>query len=130
MDDKFKEILKSILQTKKSVELNPYKDYKEYPAFAINRVLSKYKDAILYANMMNMNHHIPKNLQYQYLLNTVRSMKRPFQKSEKEPRLKDLDCVKEYFGYSNEKAKEALRILTDEQIAFIKQETDRGGVRK
>lgn len=127
MADNFKDILNSILQSKKTIEFDKETDY---PAFQVNRVLSYYKDSILYANMMNMNPSTPRILQYQYLLNTVRSMKRPFQKREKKEDLKDLDCVKQYFGYSNEKAKEALRILTDEQIALIKEQTDKGGVRK
>jgi hypothetical protein len=123
----FTQILQSILKTKKEVELPKEKDY---PAYHINKILCNYKDSILYANMMNLNPHTPKKLQYQYLLNTVRSMKRSFNKVEKNMANKDLECVKLYFGYSNEKAKDALRILSDEQIALIREKTDKGGVRK
>lgn len=126
-DDSFKDILNSILKTKK-YELT---DEKDYSPFGVNRTLSYYKDTILYANMMNLYPQTPKSLQYQYLLNTVRPMKRAYQDMKRMDKgLKDIECVKLYFGYSNEKAKEALRILTDEQIALIKEETEKGGVRK
>jgi hypothetical protein len=79
---------------------------------------------------MNMNHGLPQKLQYQYLLNTVRPIKRKFEKWQKATAIQDIECVKEYFGYSNEKAKEALRILSDEQIALIKEKLEKGGVKK
>ena len=126
MADIFKDIIPSILQTKKDV-LDEEKDYK---SFLVNRSLSYHMDCILYANQMNMNHGLSPKLQYQYFLNTIRPMKRKFQTWQKQAAIKDLDCVKEYFGYSNEKAKEALRILTDEQIAFIKEKLEKGGVKK
>lgn len=126
MADLFKEIIPSILQTKKDV-LDEEKDYKP---FLVNRALSYHLDCILYANQINMNPNLDSRLQYQYLLNTVRPMKRKFQPWQKASVLKDIDCVKEYFGYSNEKAKEALRILTDEQITLIKEKLEKGGVKK
>ena len=126
MTDLFKEIIPSILQTKKEV-LDNEKDYNPY---VINRALSYHIDCILYANQMNMNPSIPSILQYQYFLNSIRPMKRKSQPWQKQEAIKNLECVKEYFGYSNEKAKEALRILTDEQIALIKEKLDKGGVTK
>lgn len=126
MTDLFKEILPSILQTKKDVLENE----SDYKPFIINRSLSYHMDCILYANQMNMCGNLPPKLQYQYFLNTVRPMKRKFQSWQKQETIKNLDCVKEYFGYSNEKAKESLRILTDEQIAFIKEQLEKGGVKK
>jgi hypothetical protein len=126
MADLFKDILPSILQTKKDV----LETEKDYVPFLINRSLSYHMDCILYANQMNMNHGIAPKLQYQYLLNTVRPMKRKFEKWQKASVVKDLDCVKEYFGYSNEKAKEALRILSNEQITLIKEKLEKGGVKK
>lgn len=126
MADLFKEIIPSILQTKKYV-LDEERDYKP---FLVNRALSYHLDCILYANQINMNPNLDSKLQYQYLLNTVRPMKRKFQPWQKSSVLKDIDCVKEYFGYSNEKAKEALRILTDEQITLIKEKLEKGGVKK
>ena len=126
MPDLFKEIIPSILQTKKNVLDNE----KDYNAFDVNRALSYHMDCILYANQMNMNHGLSGDLQYQYFLNTIRPMKRKFQPWQKREVSKDLDCVKEYFGYSNQKAKEALRILNDEHITFIKEKVNKGGVKK
>lgn len=127
-DDSFKIILGSILTTKKEYEFTSKKDYS---AWGINRTLSYYKDTILYANMMNINHTLPEKLQYHYLLNTIRPMKRKYQDMKRLKKdLQDMESVKLYYGYSNEKAKEALRILTDEQIALIKEKTEKGGVVK
>lgn len=126
MADLFKEIIPSILQTKKDI----LETEKDYVPFLVNRSLSYHMDCILYVNQMNMNGALPQKLQYQYLLNTVRPMKRKFEKWQKASVVKDLDCVKEYFGYSNEKAKEALRILSDEQITLIKEKLEKGGVKK
>jgi len=129
MPDLFKEIVPSILQTKQDV-LRDELDQKDYKPFVVNRALSYHLDCVLYANEMNKNHLIDAKLQYHYLLNTIRSMKRKFQPWQKFDQDKNLDCVKEYFGYSNSKAKEALRILSEEQIAYIKTKTDKGGVTK
>jgi hypothetical protein len=126
MADLFKDIVPSILQTKKDV----LEDEKDYVPFVINRSLSYHMDCILYANSMNMNHGLPKKLQYQYLLNTIRPMKRKFQPWQKQVVVKDLECVKEYFGYSDEKARDALNILSDGQIALIKEKLEKGGVKK
>lgn len=128
MPDLFKEILPSILQTKKNV-FTEKNNYTDYVPFLINRALSYHLDCILYANEMNMHPELEKDMQYQYLLNTIRPLKRRFQPWQKSEVIKDLECVKVYFGYSNEKAKEALRILSKEQIADIRKKTDKGGVK-
>lgn len=127
--DLFKEIIPSILQTKKCV-INDDLDRNDYVPFVVNRALSYHMDCILYANEMNLNSGLDKDMQYQYLLNSVRPMKRKFQPWQKSNTINDLDCVKEYFGYSNVKAKEALRILSDEQLAQIREKTHKGGVNK
>lgn len=129
MPDLFKEIIPSILQTKKSV-IHDDLDAKDYTPFVVNRALSYHMDCVLYANEMNLYPELEKDLQYQYLLNTIRSMKRKFQPWQKSEVDKDIECVKQYFGYSNEKAKEALRILNDDQIAEIKAKTTKGGMNK
>ena len=129
MPDLFKEIVPSILQTKKSV-IHDDIDLKDYTPFVVNRALSNHLDCVLYANEINLHSQLDKDMQYQYLLNTIRPMKRKFQPWQKSKQDENIDCVKEYFGYSNAKAKEALRILTDEQIAEIKIKTDKGGVKK
>jgi hypothetical protein len=127
MPDLFKEIIPSILQTKKSV-IHDDIDAKDYTPFVVNRALSYHMDCVLYANEMNLYPELEKDLQYQYLLNTIRSMKRKFQPWQKTEADKNIDCVKIHFGYSNQKAKEALRILNDDQIAEIKRRTDKGGI--
>jgi hypothetical protein len=128
MPDLFKEIIPSILQTKKNV-FSDEREYKDYKAYMVNRALSFHMDCVLYANEMNLHPGLDEDMQYQYLLNTVRPMKRKFQPWQRADILKDLECVKQYFGYSDEKAKEALRILTDEQLEQIRKHTDKGGTK-
>jgi hypothetical protein len=126
MADIFKDIVPSILQTKKDV----LEDEKDYNAFLVNRALSYHIDCILYANQMNMNSKIDNKLQFHYFLNTIRPMKRKFQAWQKTEKAEDLNIVKEYFCYSNEKAKSALRILNKQQISSIKEKLEKGGVKK
>jgi len=129
MADLFKEIVPSILQTKVNY-LRDDVDLKEYSPFMVNRALSYHMDCVLYVNEVNKHHSIDKDMQYQYLLNSIRPVKRKFQPWQKSSTDKDLECIKEYFGYSNQKAKEALLLLSAEQIAEIKIRTDKGGVKK
>lgn len=128
MADLFKEIVPSILQTKVNY-LRDDIDLKEYTPFMVNRALSYHMDCVLYANEMNKHHSIDKDMQYQYLLNSIRAVKRKFQPWQKSNTDKDLECIKEYFGYSNQKAKEALHILTKDQISDIKSHLDVGGIK-
>ena len=128
MPDLFKEIIPSILQTGKSV-IHDELDYRDYTPFVVNRAVSYHMDCILYVNELNKWPSLDKDLQYQYLLNSIRPMKRKFAPWQKANKDKDIECVKTYFGYSDQKATEALRILTDEQIAEIKRKTDKGGVK-
>jgi hypothetical protein len=129
MPDLFKDIVPSILETKQNVLIEEH-DEKDYNPYIVNRALSYHLDCVPYVNQINQVHFVDKKLQYHYLLNSIRQMKRKFKAWQKSEEDKNLACVKEYFGYSNSKAKEALRILSDEQIAYIKTKTDKGGVRK
>lgn len=129
MADLFKEVLPAILSTKKNV-LETEQDINDYKPFIVNKALTYHSDCIFYSNLMNMNPQLDKELQFQYYLNTVRSMKRNYNPWQKAEISKDLECIKECFGYSNEKAKQALRVLTDEQITLIKERTNKGGVTK
>ncbi len=123
-----KDWLNSINQTKDDLtEENP-DVIKEYAPFVINRCLSSHIDCILYANEMNMNHHLAKDMQYSFFLNTIRKRKR-FSPWLRKDKIKDLECVKSYYGYSNEKASQALKILSKEQINFIKQRLETGGTK-
>lgn len=123
MSDLFKEIIPSILQTK-----DANLDLTEYKPFIVNRALSYHLDCIPYVSELNLYPGLDKDMQYQFLLNTIRPMKRKYQAWQKADTNKDLDCVKEYFGYSNQKAKDALKILSDQQITEIRRKTDKGGV--
>ncbi len=99
---------------------------REYAPFIINKCMSGHLDTVLLANEMNINHSLPKRLQYDFFLNSVRKKKR-FSPWLRKDKIKDLDCVKRYYGYSNEKATQALRILSSEQIAFIRSKLEIGG---
>jgi hypothetical protein len=126
MVDLFKEVIPSILQTKKSVI--DEENEGDYVPFVVNKALSFHRDCILYANEMNKLPNTDKILQYHYLLNKVRGYRRPFQKWHKRETIENLDAVKEYFNYSNEKAKDALMVLSDEQIVEIKRNLNKGGL--
>ena len=99
---------------------------KKYPAFIVNKALSAFPDCILYVNEMNRLHHLDKSLQFQFFLNSIRPKKR-FSKWLRSSKIKNLEYVKEYYGYNNEKARQALDILDDEQIEHIKRIINRGG---
>ena len=98
----------------------------KYPSYIINRCMSGHLDTVLFANEMNLNPHLDKDLQYSFFLNSVRKRKR-FSPWLRKDEIKDLDLVKRYYGYSNEKAKQALRILTKQQLNFIKSKFETGG---
>ncbi len=99
---------------------------KKYPAYIVNKALSAFPDCILYVNEMNRMHYLDKRLQFQFFLNSIRPKKR-FSKWLRSSKIKNLEYVKEYYGYNNEKAKQALDILDDEQIEHIKRIINRGG---
>jgi len=119
----------AILQSKKQLIVDEITE-KEYAPFLTNRSLSNHKDCVLFANEMNRRHHLDKKLQNDFLLNTIRSMKRPFAKWAKAEKNDDLECIKLAFSLSNVKAHEALRLLSKEQIQQIKEETQKGGLGK
>ena len=99
---------------------------KKYPPFIINKCLAPFPDTIFLVNEMNKHHQLDKKLQFDFLLNSLRTRKRytPWLKASK---LKNLEYVKEYYGYNNEKAKSALKLLNDEQIKTIKDSLNKGG---
>ena len=121
-----KDWLNSINVTKKNlIDEDPSLE-KEYSPYIINRIFSGHLDAILFANEMNKYHFLPKKKQYVFLLNTLRTKKR-FSPWLRKDTIKDLDLVKRYYGYSNEKALQALKILTKDQLTFIKSKFETGG---
>ena len=123
-----KDWLNSINYSKKNLIDEDPDVEKKYPAYIINRCMSGHLDAIMYANEMNLYHNLSSKLQYDFLLNILRSKKRfsPWMKKEE---LKNLDYVKRYYGYSNEKAKQVLPLLSKEQLTFIQEKLERGGLK-
>ena len=99
---------------------------KKYPAYIVNKCVAPFQDTIMLVNEINQRHHLDKKLQFDFLLISLRTRKRftPWAKASKN---KNLDIIKEYYGYSNEKAKSALDILNDEQIKTIKDCLNKGG---
>lgn len=123
MADVFKDILPSIMVTKEDV----LKVEKDYHAFVINRALSYHYDCIIRANQMNINHHLSGKLQYLFYINTIRPWKRPFQKWHKREKVQNIGVIKEIYQYSDEKAKEALLLLTEDQIEHLRDRVSKGG---
>ena len=121
-----KDWLNSINRTKKNlIDEDPSLE-KEYSPYIINRIYSGHLDSVMFANEMNRYNFLPKKSQYDFLLNTLRPKKR-FSPWLRRDEIKNLDLVKRYYGYSNEKAKQALRILTKEQLNFIRSKFETGG---
>ena len=124
-----KEYLNAINFTKKDLMKSEDELWqKKYPAFIVNKLLSAFSDTVMFVNEMNRNHFLDKDMQFQFLLNSIRTKKRysPFLRASK---LKEIECVKEYYGYSNDKAKAALDILTKDEIKIIKEKLYKGGTK-
>ena len=122
-----KEYLNSINITKKNLMDGDDPLYeRKYPAYIINKCLAPFNETIMLVNEMNKHCHLDNKLQYDFLLNSLKKQKRfaSWMKASKE---RNLEYVKEYFGYNNEKARAILNILTDEQIATIKTKLNKGG---
>tara|TARA_B100000902_G_scaffold310457_1_gene300092 strand:- start:134 stop:520 length:387 start_codon:yes stop_codon:yes gene_type:complete len=126
MSSELSEILASINNTKEHLYVDDPDRVKSYPPYIINRCLSGHLDAILFANEMNRHPDLDKRLQYDFLLNTLSKRKRftPWLKKEQ---IEHLDLVKEHYGYSNEKARVALTLLTNTQLEYIRQRHEKGG---
>jgi hypothetical protein len=119
------DFLNAINDTKINVIVDDISE-KEYKGFMVNRGLSYFNDTALYANEMNLRHHLDSRLQFDYLINSV-SRKRRFSKWLKPTESEDLLIVKEHYGYSNEKARSALTILSSEQLNELKKQHFKGG---
>ena len=123
-----KEYLKSINESKEDLmNTNDEAWAKKYPAYIVNRCLSMFWDTLPQANEMNGYHFLDKKIQFHFLINSIRKKKRFGGKWLSQAKLKNLEYVKEYYGYSNEKAKQALNILKDEQVENIKEALFKGG---
>jgi len=121
-----KDWLNSLNFTKENLIQEDPSLIKDYPPYIINRCLSGHMDCIMFVNEMNKYHFLDKDIQYEFYLNTLRKRKR-FSPWLRKDKISDLEVVKRYYGYSNEKASQALKILSNEQLNFIKQRLDTGG---
>ena len=124
---KLSEYLNSINYNKEPL-LNDEIWEKEYVPFVINRCLSYFPDTILHSNEVNRLNGMDKKLQFDYLRMSLRKRKR-FSKWQKQEKSDDLELVKRYYNYSNQKAKDALRALTPEQISQIRESMSEGGAK-
>lgn len=122
------EYVNAINDTKKDIMVDEVAE-KAYIPFTINRSLSYFSDTVLAANEMNRNHHLDKKLQFSFLINIVRKRKR-FSKWDKPELVNDVEVVKEYYGYNNEKARQVLPLLTSDQILNLREKVTKGGRRK
>ena len=126
--EKLKNWLDSVNFSKRNIVEEDGAEIKTYVPFLMNRILSGHLDCIMFVNEMNKYSFLDKDMQYSFYLNTLRK-KRRFSPWLRKDKVTDLEIVKQYYGYSNEKASNALKILTPEQINFIKQRLDIGGTK-
>jgi len=121
-----KDYLYSINQSKKNILDDDPDAARKYPAYVVNRCLSSFTDTVLYANEMNKNSHLPPKMQYDFFINSVKPRKR-FSPWARKDSIDYLDIVKEYYGYNDDKALQALRILTKDQLDNISYLLRKGG---
>ena len=119
------EYLNAINHTKQDIMIDDIAE-KSYNSFMINRGLSYFSDTVLMANEMNRYHHIDNRLQFDFFINIIRKKKR-FSKWNKPEIVSDVEVVKQYYGYSNEKSRQVLSLLTSEQIDELKKKVYKGG---
>ncbi|MAC69921.1 MAG: DNA polymerase [Gammaproteobacteria bacterium] len=119
------ELIKSISNTKKDILENE----KDYNAFMVNRGLSYFPDTVIYANEMNRFHHLDQRLQYHFLINTIRKRNR-FSKWNKSIESENISVIKQYYGYSNEKARDVLPLLSNENLKYIRGRIQHGGIQR
>ena len=123
-----KDYLYSINQSKKNILNGDIDAERGYPPYIVNRCLSSFTDTILYANEIYKYPVLPKTLQYDFLLNSVKPRKR-FSPWAKKDSIDYLEAVKEYYGYNDDKALQALRVLTKDQLDHITKVLNKGGKR-
>ena len=119
------ELIKAISNSKKDVLENE----KDYNAFMVNRGLSYFPDTVIYANEMNKFHHLDSRLQFDFLIHIVRKRNR-FSKRNKSSESEDIKAIKEYYGYSNEKARDVLPLLSNENLKIIRRKIQYGGIQR
>lgn len=132
-EEKYKELsispfdfINSINYTKENIITDDWSE-RQYNSYVINRGLSFGPDTIIQANEMNSRPHLDKKLQYQFLINIIRPRKR-YNKWLKADKIEAIEVIKTYYGYSTDKARQALSILNPEQIDKLKQKLKKGGL--
>ena len=123
-----KDWLNSINFSKEDLTVDDPDTIKDYTPYIVNRCLSGHLDTVLYSNEMNLHNHLDKDMQYQFYLNSLRKRKR-FSPWLRKDKVENLNIIKRYYGYSNEKALQALSLLTNEQLDYIKKRLETGGMR-
>ena len=119
------EYVNAINYTKKNIMIDDVAE-KAYAPYMVNRQLSYFPDTVLAANEMNRCHHVDNRLQFDFFINIIRKRKR-FSKWYKPETVSDLEAVKKYYGYSNEKARQVLTLLNTDQINELKRKVTTGG---
>jgi len=122
-----KDYLKAVNQTKEPLMDGEDEEWeRKYAPFIVNKCVGAFPDTVMLVNEINQLPNVDKKLQFDFLINSLRPRKRftPWLKATK---LENLEYVKEFYGYNNEKAKVALDLLNDEQISAIKQKMRKGG---
>jgi hypothetical protein len=117
--------LNTINDTKQDI-METELDERSYVPFVINRSLSYFADTVGLANVVNQHHHIDKKLQYHFLINIIRKRKR-FSKWIKPDLVSGMEVVKQYYGYSNDKARQVFHLLSPEQIEELRKKVSKGG---
>jgi hypothetical protein len=121
------DFINAINITKKNLFAEDELANKDYAPFIVNRGLSYFPDTVLYANEMNLNAGIPNEWQFSFFLNSIPKKKRFSKWHKKDAETESFRLVKEYYGYSDEKTKGALSILTEDHLAMIKEKLYKGG---
>jgi hypothetical protein len=116
-----------ILQGKKQLIVDEASE-RDYNPYLTNRSLSYHKDCLIFANEMNRRHFLDKKMQHDYLLHTIRSQKRQFAKWVKPEKQEHLEAVKMIYGFSNQKAREALKLISREDLEKLAKMCDTGGM--
>ena len=123
-----KDWLKSINETKINLVDEDSRIESKYPPYIVNRCMSGHIDTLMYANEININNHLDNKLQYDFLLYTLRKKKRfsPWMRKEE---LSNLDIIKKYYGYSDDKARQVLPLISEDQIQIITRRLNTGGLK-
>ena len=122
------EYLNSINMTKKDIMVDDIAE-KAYLPYMVNRSLSYFNDTVLMANEMNMKHHLDNKLQYSFLINIVRKRNR-FSKWNKSTESDDIKIIKDFYGYSNEKARDVLPLLSSKNLNILRNRIQHGGIQR